>query len=507
MDRNEKIVLARNAISNVARGGAASLVAVLLPPFLTRLMSPEGFGVWSLVLQLSAYVGYLDFGIQTAVGRFVAHANERGDTECRNGIASTALAVLIAAGTMGLAGIAIAAVVLPNIFRQLPGGLVGDARAALLLVGCSLAVGLPASVFTGIFVGLQRYEVPAAIIGGSRVVSAILVVFVVSRGGSLARMGMAVAGVNLVSYFLQYAMYRRLAPTVRLSAHLISLETGRQLFRYCLSLSVWTSATLLITGLDVLLVAYFQFEAVPYYAVAATLVTFLAGLQNAVFGVMIPSTAVQHARGDWKELGRTMVTATRYGSFLLLITGLPLILAAREILSLWMGPAYAVHGVRVLQILAAANVIRLLNVPYVMALIGTGQQRLVVVTPLLEGFSNLLVSLIAGFMYGALGVAVGTLVGSLAGMAGNLVYNMRRTVGVEFRISDYLRDGLLRPAICALPPIVSVVLLQSRTESALLIRYVVLAAALTATAILVWRLGLIGQEREKLRLWCFASQT
>ena len=38
-------------------------------------MSADSYGAWSLVLQLSAYVGYFDFGIQTAVGRFVAHAD------------------------------------------------------------------------------------------------------------------------------------------------------------------------------------------------------------------------------------------------------------------------------------------------------------------------------------------------------------------------------------------------------------------------------------------------
>jgi GDP-mannose 4,6 dehydratase len=48
------------------------------------------------------------------------------------------------------------------IFRQMPEPLVGSARLALLLVAISLAIGLPASVFNGIFVGLQRNEIPAS---------------------------------------------------------------------------------------------------------------------------------------------------------------------------------------------------------------------------------------------------------------------------------------------------------------------------------------------------------
>jgi O-antigen/teichoic acid export membrane protein len=189
MNRNEKLVLVKNAAANVARGSAAALVAVLLPPFLTRLMSSDAFGAWSLVLQLSAFVGYLDFGIQTAIGRFMAHAGERGDSEHRDRIVSTSVAALTGAGAVGIAGSAGLAFLLPRIFHQVPQLLLADFRMALILVAGSLAVGLPCSVFNGIFVGLQRYEVPAAIIGGSRAISAVVLVLVVRHGGNLTQMG------------------------------------------------------------------------------------------------------------------------------------------------------------------------------------------------------------------------------------------------------------------------------------------------------------------------------
>jgi len=506
MAKRENLVLIKNAAANIIRGGAAALVALALPPFLTRLMPADGYGAWSLVLQISAYVGYLDFGIQTAVGRFVAHANARSDPQHRDSIISTALVVLGAAGIFSIAASVPVAASLPVIFRQMPPMFVGEARVALLLVASSLAVGLPASVFNGIFIGLQRNEIPAAIIGGSRVLSAVSLVFVVRHGGDLVQMGAAVAGVNIASYVLQYLMYRRMVPGSQPSVRLISRKTGRELFDYCLSLSVWSFAMLLVTGLDIALVGYFQFDALAYYAVAASFITFLMGLQNAVFGVMVPSAAVLHARGDTKELGRVMITATRYSTFLLLLTGLPLVLAATYVLTLWVGPAYAVHGNRVLQVLVAANVIRLSAVPYVMALIGAGEQRLVTVTPFLEGVCNLLASIVAGYMFGALGVALGTLIGAFVGVGGNFFYNMPRTVAVGFRISDYLRDGLLRPIICALPTIAFVLLLHYTPSLSPTMTVFCVFGTLVATSLLIWRCGLVPTEREELRSWCLAPQ-
>lgn len=504
MNNREKFVVVKNAVANVGRGSAAALVAVILPPFLTRLMTPDSFGAWSLVLQLSAFVGYLDFGIQTAIGRFVAHASERGDSEHRDRILSTSLAALTVSGVVGVGGGIALAILAPRIFHQVPPMLLYDLRIALVLVAGSLAVGLPCSVFNGIFIGLQRYEVPAAIVTGSRAVSAACLIVVVRQGGGLVEMGAAAATVNLASYLLQYVAYRKLAPRAKFSTHLISRRSGRELFEYCMSLSVWSFAMLLVSGVDVAMVGYFEFRKVAYYAVAATLITFLAGMQTALFHAMIPSTAVMQARGDSAQLGRSVLTATRYGSFILLLTGLPLIFGAKSILTIWVGAKYAVEGARILQVLTAANMIRLSAVPYIATLIGTGQQRLVILTPLLEGFSNLIASVIAGFCFGAIGVALGTLIGAAVGIGGNFVYNMPRTFEVRFRISEYFRDGLLRPLACALPFVASALALRF-SSSLGAARALVIAVALASTALLVWHLGLVDSERKRLRELRFAS--
>jgi O-antigen/teichoic acid export membrane protein len=61
-----QITLVKNAFANVCRGGAAALVMLLMPPFLTRILSKDAYGAWLLILQLATYVSLLDFGIQIA---------------------------------------------------------------------------------------------------------------------------------------------------------------------------------------------------------------------------------------------------------------------------------------------------------------------------------------------------------------------------------------------------------------------------------------------------------
>lgn len=489
--------VAKNAVANVARGTASALVALAVPPFLTRTLSPDKYGAWALVLQLAAYVGYLEFGVTTAVGRFVAHGNERSNFDHRNRIVNTALALLTGIGILAMIFIVLLIATLPRIFRDMPAGLYPDVRVALALVGCSLAIGLPACVFNGIFVGLQRYEIPAAIVAGSRIVSAVLIIATAHEGGGIPAMALVVAVVNLSSYVLQWAMYKRYASDIPLSGTFISRETASELVKYCSSLAVWSFSMLLISGLDLALVSALNFQKTAFYAVATTLVTFIAGLQNTVFNAVVPASAIFHARGASDRLGRLVIDGTRYGTLLLLLTGLPLLLVGGPILRVWVGSAYATQGLAFLQILVIANMVRLSAVPYVVTLIGTGEQRLVVLTPFLESMTNLSISVLAGYYWGAIGVAIGTLCGAFVGIAGNFLYNMPRTVEVQFSLREYAMGSLLKPTLCVLP--LGISLIAQNHEMEPLVRVIAISIGGAVTFSCLWRWGLLNTDRERVR--------
>jgi O-antigen/teichoic acid export membrane protein len=87
---------------------------------------------------------------------------------------------------------------------------------------------------------------------------------------------------------------------------------------------IWSFSTLLVTGLDLLLVGRFGLGALIPYALATSLVNFIAGVQSAIFGAMMPHAAVLHARGDSNLLGKLVISTTRLGVVLLVLTGLPL---------------------------------------------------------------------------------------------------------------------------------------------------------------------------------------
>jgi O-antigen/teichoic acid export membrane protein len=446
-----RLTLVKNAFANVARGSVAALVALAMPPFLTKALSKDAYGTWLLILQLATYVSFLDFGVQTAVGRFVAHANETGDKTQRDKIISTSLAILMGSALLAAIGTIVLAWLLPNLFPQMPIELQTDARWTLIYVGGSLSIGLPFSVFNGIFVGLQRYDIPAFIIGFSKSLGAIFVVLTAYSTHSIVSMAVVMAVSNLLGYLWQWLACYQMTREIKFARELVRKKEGKDILDYCLSLMIWSFGMLLVSGLDTTIVGYYDYKSVVYYAVSASLISFIAGLQSSLFSVLMPNAAVLSARGESKQLGEILLKSTRYGLLILLTTGLPVIIFARELLTIWMGKDYGEGGTAILQILVAANILRLIGVPYVTMIMGVGQQKLIAMSPIMEALSNLIISIVLGGFMGGVGVALGTLAGSLISISGHIFYNMPRTKKISFFKNQYLSESILIPAVCFSP--------------------------------------------------------
>src|ERR1700722_14202719 len=94
--------VAGNTFANVTRLAVTSLVSIFLPAYLTHRLPVKTYAAWVLILQLSAYVGYLDFGVQTAVSKYIAEYEAKQDPLGCNRCASVGSVIMLAAGGLGV---------------------------------------------------------------------------------------------------------------------------------------------------------------------------------------------------------------------------------------------------------------------------------------------------------------------------------------------------------------------------------------------------------------------
>lgn len=491
-------LLFKNAFANIIRGSFSALIAVILPPFLVRILPTDTFSVWVLILQLTTYVSYFDFGVQTAVGRFVAYTNELGNFRKRDQIINTSLAILSGSGFLAALFISLLTWHLSHIFPKIPGELLGDAKISIFLIGCSLAIGLPFSVFNGIFIGIQRYEIPAVITSLNKLTTALCIFILAQISGNLILMSAATAVLNIIFYLVQFLVNQKYEQNVNYHYKLISKDVAKEVTSYCFSLSILSFGMLLVSGLDTTIVGIFDFNAVAYYSIATSIITLIVGLQSAIFSVLLPVGAVMDAQDAGKQLGKLLVTTTRYGVFILLATGIPLILYAKPFLALWVGKEYAEHGAIILQCLVIANIIRLSGVPYATLAVSTAQQKLVINSALLEGLSNLITSLYLGSVIGSIGVAIGTIIGAVISIGGHIIYNIPRTRGIIVSQIKFIEDGLLRPLVCAIPLLL--ILIFNNFTNVFLIKMLLIICSIITTLLFVWNFGLLITERNLIRV-------
>ena len=98
MSHKRKVL--QGSASNIVRVLLSMLVSLVLPPFLVHHMSAAEYGAWVLILQLSAYVNLLDFGLQTAIGKYVAEYDASGDRDASHNLVSTSFTLLALAATI-----------------------------------------------------------------------------------------------------------------------------------------------------------------------------------------------------------------------------------------------------------------------------------------------------------------------------------------------------------------------------------------------------------------------
>jgi O-antigen/teichoic acid export membrane protein len=487
--RKATTTFAKNSAANVARMGTTSLIAILLPAYLTHHLPVQTYGAWVLILQLGAYVGYLDFGVQTAVAKYIAEYEAKGDYDGCGRCASVGLWIMLAASVLGIFLTLGLAWWVPELFKNMPATLYRDVRLSILFVGISLAIKLAASVFSAIFLGLQRYQVPMVTDVVSKLLYAIVLCAAVFLHSSLAVMGAVAAAVNLFSALLQVVAWRKLANHIHVTLHAIDFTMVKQMLSYCAVLTIWSVCMLFVSGIDITVVGHYAFSEVAFYSIAASPTNFILMVIGAVLSPLLPAASALSIERSPREMGDILLRTTRYSTILMLLSGLPILVGGYWILRLWVGTTYAVNSVQFLRILLLANILRNLCAPYATMVVATARQRFATAAALTEGVVNLVASIWLAKHIGATGVAIGTLLGSLASVAMNFGVSMHYTRNLAISRLDLFVKGLLRPAIMAIP-------------SALLLPYWWLSGA-PAISLQLW----LAWGSTSLALTWFASMT
>jgi O-antigen/teichoic acid export membrane protein len=446
----ESVLFLKNSAASVVIGASSAIMSLAVPPVLARVLPPATFAVWALVLQIAGYTAILGLGLQDAVGRYVAFHEERRDAAARDAFVSASLWVLCFMAVIAATGIGLAAWFLERMFPQIPHDLLPIAKGAVLATGLTLAFALPFTVFNGTLIGLRHNFIVAAVVGTTRLLLTLSLIVVALKFRSLYLLAVCFVTVSIASYAAIWICCRRftaISPALRKPDR----RTLQEIWSYCSATAIWQIGALMISGLDVFIVGRVDFADLPYYTVCLVPITVLAGVMPALFGPLMQVGAKYAARGDDAELGRILLRSTRLATVAMVSVALALIVFDREILTVWLGEAYAVKAAPILRLIVLGHALRQLAFPYATLLLAAKKHNQLLLSPLVEGVTNVVVAVIAGRAFGAQGVATAVIVGAVVAQLLNYFYNLPRTHGSTFDRWALLSKAILRPMLCFLP--------------------------------------------------------
>ncbi|KAB8062343.1 hypothetical protein GCN74_00670 [Janthinobacterium sp. FT14W] len=421
-------IFLKNAVANVIGGIGSALFNLLLPALVVRYLGKLEFSVWSLALQVLIYLQLFGFGLQTAMTKFIAHAHELNDLDDQRKTMKAGLVIVTGFVFFAMFAVSILVIFYPLLFKNIPPELIGEFRICILLLGISAAWQLFALIPMGVFVGLHRNIIPVSGQLFVRMFSLLALWLVLKNGAGLLVLSLTMAVSSALIVPINFLAIRRWASALITALGPMEKKRFGDLLKYCGNLAIWNIAMLLVNGMSIMIVGHFDFKSVAAYSLASTVIAIMIGLQQAIISPLLPAGAKLNAREETRhELPKLMISATRICIAGLILSVIGLYFFGVNFLQAWLGKGYSEDILKLLSILAIANMVRNIALPYSMLLLAINMQKQVRLTVFVEGVVTLLASIALGYQYGAFGVAYGALIGSVSGFFCNYMFNFSST--------------------------------------------------------------------------------
>lgn len=441
--------IARNVVSNWGAYALAMIVNFFLSPYVVRHLGNTGYGVWTLILSLTGYLGLLDLGVRGAVTRYVAKFHTELDHKKSSNVASSAIVIFATAGALAiLVSLVMATFVVGRM--HIPEQFQSAARIVVIVTGLSIAASLVNGVFGGILVGLQRFDLTNSIEMTNNLLRAGTIVLMLRLGYGIVTLAFIQLGFTLLRLGANLTLSKKLYPELQLGLSEADRAGIKLIFSFSFfSFLLHVSGSLIYATDNLVIGSFLPVAAVTFYAIGGNLAEYSRALVSGISQTMTPVASATHAGQSQSELQRIVLLSSRAGSMVMLPVAITFLLRGSTFIGLWMGPQYADLSGRVVKVLSLTLILWAANAVTAGSILGVSKHRPLVPTLLAEGIANLILSIILIKKMGILGVAWGTVIPNFCSSVLFWPWYIRRTFGIG--IAKYAESSWLRPWLAAIP--------------------------------------------------------
>ncbi len=449
---------ARSTLSNYI-GQFITLAAwFLLTPFILHTLGTVQYGLWILISSLVAYGALLDFGVASAVTKYVSEYEATRQRQEAEALLTAALVIHSGLGLLVIALSVILAPILPQFFN-IPAGEEQTAVWLIRLSGATVGFSIPGAIAPSILRGLQRFDLLNALNVTSTFLTVVATVVVLLMGGGVIGIVLVSMSTLVVMQLPYLWVIRRTAPDLRLGGWNASKGKVRDVVSFSLPVFAIHLGGQLETKTDDLVIgAFLPVRAIAPYDIARKLGSIPLLVTEQFLKILLPLASELSAENDRARLASLFIISTRLTLAIFLPFACTLAILAKPLLAAWVGPAYQEYAGLVL-IIVLAGLIDTSQWPAGLILQGMGRHRPLGWLSLATGIANLILSVTLVQSFGLTGVAVGTLIPTTVVCLGFVLPYTMSVLNVSVPV--VLRQILLPPLVPVALMVVTLILLRN----------------------------------------------
>ena len=427
------------AIISYVALGISILTGLLYTPWMKDRIGIENFGLYTLATSLIS-IFMLDFGLGSAVSRFLSKYRAEGNVDGANDIMGIIYKLYIAIDIVILFVLTGLFFFIEEIYVKLTQAEIEQFKVLYLIVAGFNIVSFPLSPLNGILNAYEKFIQLKTCDLISKIATVVCVVIALTVSSSVV----VVVGANVLSSLITIVVKFVIAKkTVPLKVNFKASGSG--LYKSLFSFTVWTTIISIMQRFthsfapSILGITASSTE-IAIYSPAVTLEGYFYMFAMAINGLFLPRVSKYIADKKEDEILNLMIKVGRYQTIVLGLVFIGFLSVGSQFMVLWMGPEFSKTYICALIILFPTLVSATMQIANT-TVIAKNLIKYHAICMIITGVLGLAISYVLALTLGSIGVCVGTAFTALVNTAyNNYIYKKKAGIDIfKFYKKCYLK--------------------------------------------------------------------
>jgi O-antigen/teichoic acid export membrane protein len=441
------IQIIRNIFVNWGTYFLGTFIGFIMMPFLIKSLGDDIYGIWILIISMTGYLGILDLGINATTIKYTAEYLQKEDINELNKMGSTIFTVYFVLGFLAI----ILAVIFATQFLpyfNVKTEVISQAKIVTIVVGINIGLTLPLSFFSGFIRGMQRYDVVSIFSIIILIYRTVLIIVFLKAGFGIVALSLIHLSSTVISGIIKIRYVKKCYNDFKIKFKFVDYETLKKAVNFGAYVLFYMLATKMIFATNSLIIGFKLDTAdITYYAIAARLTEFVRIFIMAS-GVLLPTVTQYLKSNQFGKVQELTILSTKYNLMFAIPIVALFVLCGKPLIQLWVGEKYAHNSYIVLILLSIGMIAHISKFSLNQVLQGLEKHKVPAYIALIEGTTNVILSIVLIEKFKLVGVALGSMIPML--FYNLLIIQIYGCKELKIRFFEYYFQSIIRPIIIGL---------------------------------------------------------